>query len=70
MPNVLGVGVSAINLDMALDRITQALEKKEKGYVCVTGRAWRLWRAQTDPEFRQILNRAFLMHARRALPLM
>jgi N-acetylglucosaminyldiphosphoundecaprenol N-acetyl-beta-D-mannosaminyltransferase len=57
--NVLGVGVSAINLDMALARITQAVEKKEKGYVCVTG-VHGVSEAQTDPEFRQILNRAFL----------
>lgn len=57
--NVLGVGVSAINMDQALDRIGQALTKKEKGYVCVTG-VHGVSEAQTDPEFRRILNRAFL----------
>ena len=57
--DVLGVGVSAINLEMALARITQALAKKEKGYVCVTG-VHGVSEAQTDPGFRQILNRAFL----------
>jgi N-acetylglucosaminyldiphosphoundecaprenol N-acetyl-beta-D-mannosaminyltransferase len=57
--NVLGVGVSAINMEMALATITQALEKKEKGYVCVTG-VHGVSEAQADPEFRQILNRAFL----------
>jgi N-acetylglucosaminyldiphosphoundecaprenol N-acetyl-beta-D-mannosaminyltransferase len=57
--NVLGIGVSAINMDMALARISQALEKKEKGYVCVTG-VHGVSEAQTDPGFRQILNRAFL----------
>src|ERR1700683_5112121 len=57
--NVLGVGVSAINLDIALARITQALEKKEKGYVCVTG-VHGVSEAQSDAEFRRILNRAFL----------
>src|SRR5271155_1328281 len=57
--NVLGVGVSAINLEMALDRITPALEKREKGYVCVTG-VHGVSEAQADPEFRKILNRAFL----------
>jgi len=57
--NVLGVGVSAINMDMALAGITQALEKKEKGYVCVTG-VHGVSEAQSDPGFRQILNRAFL----------
>jgi N-acetylglucosaminyldiphosphoundecaprenol N-acetyl-beta-D-mannosaminyltransferase len=57
--NVLGVGVSAINLDMALAGITRALQKKEKGYVCVTG-VHGVSEAQSDPEFRRILNRAFL----------
>jgi N-acetylglucosaminyldiphosphoundecaprenol N-acetyl-beta-D-mannosaminyltransferase len=57
--NVLGVGVSAINLDTALAKITQALQKKEKGYVCVTG-VHGVSEAQKDPQFRQILNRAFL----------
>jgi len=44
---------------MALAGITQALEKKEKGYVCITG-VHGVSEAQSDPEFRQILNRAFL----------
>jgi N-acetylglucosaminyldiphosphoundecaprenol N-acetyl-beta-D-mannosaminyltransferase len=57
--NVLGVGVSAINMDMALARIQQALEKKAKGYVCVTG-VHGVSEAQSDAEFRQILNQAFL----------
>ena len=57
--NVLGVGVSAINLDSALAAITQAIEKKEKGYVCITG-VHGVSEAQSDPVFRQILNRAFL----------
>lgn len=57
--NVLGVGVSALNLDIALAKIKQALEKREKGYVCVTG-VHGVSEAQDNPEFRQILNRAFL----------
>ena len=57
--NVLGIGVSAINLEMALAKITQALEKKQRGYICVTG-VHGISEAQSDPEFRQILNRAFL----------
>ena len=57
--NVLGVGVSAINMDMAMAGIGRALEKKEKGYICITG-VHGVSEAQTDPEFRQILNRAFL----------
>lgn len=57
--NVLGVGVSAINMAEALDRISLALESKQKGYVCVTG-VHGVSEAQSDPEFRRILNRAFL----------
>jgi N-acetylglucosaminyldiphosphoundecaprenol N-acetyl-beta-D-mannosaminyltransferase len=57
--NVLGVGVSAINMNEALARITRALEKKEKGYVCVTG-VHGVSEAQSDPAFRRILNRSFL----------
>jgi N-acetylglucosaminyldiphosphoundecaprenol N-acetyl-beta-D-mannosaminyltransferase len=57
--NVLGVGVSAINMDIALRRIARALELKEKGYVCVTG-VHGVSEAQSDPAFRRILNRAFL----------
>jgi hypothetical protein len=34
--NVLGVGVSAINLDMALAHIARALQTRTKGYICST----------------------------------
>lgn len=57
--NVLGVGVSAINLDSALAAIVRAIETREKGYVCVTG-VHGVSEAQADPAFRQILNHAFL----------
>jgi N-acetylglucosaminyldiphosphoundecaprenol N-acetyl-beta-D-mannosaminyltransferase len=57
--NVLGVGVSAINMDEALTRITAALANREKGYVCVTG-VHGVSEAQRDPGFRAILNGAFL----------
>ena len=57
--NVLGVGVSAINMQLALEAIAEALERKEKGYICVTG-VHGVSEAQTDESFRQILNRAFL----------
>jgi N-acetylglucosaminyldiphosphoundecaprenol N-acetyl-beta-D-mannosaminyltransferase len=57
--NVLGVGVSAINMSEALARVARALENKEKGYVCVTG-VHGVSEAQSDPEFRRILNDAFL----------
>jgi N-acetylglucosaminyldiphosphoundecaprenol N-acetyl-beta-D-mannosaminyltransferase len=57
--NVLGVGVSAINMNGALTRIAAALTKKDKGYVCVTG-VHGVSEAQRDSAFRSILNGAFL----------
>ena len=57
--NVLGVGLSAINLDLAEAVVRQALEQKTRGYVCVTG-VHGVSEAQRDPEFRAILNHAFL----------
>jgi len=57
--NVLGVGLSAINLDTAEAAITQALDSGSKGYICVTG-VHGVSEAQTDPDFRRILNEAFL----------
>jgi N-acetylglucosaminyldiphosphoundecaprenol N-acetyl-beta-D-mannosaminyltransferase len=57
--NVLGVAVSPINMGLALQQISRAIEKKQKGYVCVTG-VHGISEAQSDPGFRQVLNRAFL----------
>jgi len=57
--NVLGVGISAINLDVAVTAVAQALECKAKGYICVTG-VHGISEAQQDPAFRAILNQAFL----------
>jgi N-acetylglucosaminyldiphosphoundecaprenol N-acetyl-beta-D-mannosaminyltransferase len=57
--NVLGVGISAINMDLALKAIAGAVERREKGYICVTG-VHGVSEAQTDDGFREILNRAFL----------
>ena len=57
--NVLGVGVSALNLDLAVSAVAQAIEQRTKGYVCVTG-VHGVSEAQHDPAFRAILNQAFL----------
>jgi N-acetylglucosaminyldiphosphoundecaprenol N-acetyl-beta-D-mannosaminyltransferase len=57
--NVLGVGLSAINLDSATQLVAEALERKDKGYICVTG-VHGVSVAQEDPSFRRILNQAFL----------
>jgi len=56
---VLGVGVSALNLDRAVAEVARALENKTRGYVCVTG-VHGVSEAQKDPSFRAILNHSFL----------
>jgi N-acetylglucosaminyldiphosphoundecaprenol N-acetyl-beta-D-mannosaminyltransferase len=58
--NVLGVGVSAITLEMAVDIIEKWIASREPHYVCVTGfhgimESWR------DKELRRIHNRAGLV---------
>lgn len=53
--NILGVGVSAINMASALARADLALQRGEKGYVCVTG-IHGVMVAQEDSEFKRILN--------------
>ncbi len=57
--NVLGVHVSVLNLDLAERAVMEALENKEKGYVCVTG-VHGVSEAQKDGALREILNGAFL----------
>ncbi len=57
--NVLGVGLSAINLDSALEAIGAALANRTKGYICVTG-VHGVMEAQDDARFRDILNHSFL----------
>src|SRR5208283_4638502 len=57
--NVLGVGISVLNLRTALDAIAAAVRERCKGYVCVTG-VHGVMEAQDDAAFKQILNRAFL----------
>lgn len=57
--NVLGVGISIINLDTAVAAIADAVAARSKGYICVTG-VHGVTEAQDDPAFRHILNGAFL----------
>ena len=56
---VLGVGISALNLDSAKKTILERLKKREKGYICVTG-VHGVIEAQDDSRFRKILNESFL----------
>jgi len=57
--NVLGVGISVLNLRTALDAIAAAVRERRKGYICVTG-VHGVMEAQDDADFKRILNRAFL----------
>ncbi|HZI31587.1 MAG TPA: WecB/TagA/CpsF family glycosyltransferase [Candidatus Binatia bacterium] len=57
--NVLGVGISVLNLRTALDAIAEAVRERRKGYICVTG-VHGVMEAQDDAEFKRILNGAFL----------
>lgn len=57
--NVLGVGISALNLQSALAEIAAAIGGRRKGYICVTG-VHGVMEAQSNESFRNILNNAFL----------
>lgn len=57
--NVLGVGISVLNLPSALEAVGEAINRRAKGYICITG-VHGVTEAQDDPEFRRILNRSFL----------
>ena len=57
--NVLGVGISVLNLQLAVDAIASAVEHRRMGYVCVTG-VHGVTEAQSDSSFRGILNHSFL----------
>ena len=57
--NVLGVGISVLNLPSALDAIAAAVRERRKGYICVTG-VHGVMEAQDDENFKVILNGAFL----------
>ncbi len=58
--NVLGVGVHAITLPMAVELMEASVLERRKGYVCVTG-VHGVMEAHRDPEFRRILDRALLV---------
>lgn len=57
--NVLGVGISVLNLQTALAAIADAIGARRKGYICVTG-VHGVMEAQDDAGFKKILNDAFL----------
>ena len=53
--DVLGVGISAVNMAMARDEITRWIEAREQHYVCVTG-VHGVMESQRDPELLTIHN--------------
>ncbi len=57
--NVLGVGISALNLDSAIVALQRALETGRRGYVCVTG-VHGVMESQSDGELRRIHNQSLL----------
>jgi N-acetylglucosaminyldiphosphoundecaprenol N-acetyl-beta-D-mannosaminyltransferase len=57
--NILGVGVSVLNMEIALSETESLLDREGQGYICVTG-VHGIMEAQTDKQFCDILNRSFL----------
>lgn len=57
--NILGVGVSNLNMPTAIAQTEALLDEGGSGYVCVTG-VHGIIEAQGDDRFREILNRSFL----------
>lgn len=58
--DVLGVGVSAINLPQATGLVVDGAKAGARGYIPVTG-VHGVMEAQRDPEFRKILSEAWLV---------
>jgi len=58
--NILGVGVSAINMEMALSTIEDWIARRESHYVCTTG-VHGVMESQRDEELRHIHNTAGLV---------
>jgi N-acetylglucosaminyldiphosphoundecaprenol N-acetyl-beta-D-mannosaminyltransferase len=57
--DVLGIGVHALDMERAVVAIEQAVAKRARAYVCVTG-MHGVMEAQRDPGLRETLNRAYL----------
>jgi N-acetylglucosaminyldiphosphoundecaprenol N-acetyl-beta-D-mannosaminyltransferase len=57
--NVLGVGVSALSLTEATQRVIATGGQKHCGYICVSG-VHGVSEAHADPKLRTILNQAYL----------
>lgn len=53
--DVLGVGISAVDMSMACDEISRWIDRRERHYVCVTG-VHGVMESQRDPELLAIHN--------------
>src|SRR6187455_2901150 len=53
--DVLGVGISAVSMDMAVDAVTDWVRQGTRTYVCVTG-VHGVMESQRDPALREIHN--------------
>lgn len=58
--SLLGVRISALNMESATEQVLKAAKAGTKGYVCVTG-VHGVIESTKDPELRRILNSAFLV---------
>ena len=54
---VLGIGISAVNMETAVQAIGEWVDKRERHYVCVTG-VHGVMESQHSPELQQIHNEA------------
>jgi len=57
--DVLGVGVSIVNMDDAIRLSESVIRSRDRGYVCVTD-VHGIIEAQSDTAFREILNRSIM----------
>ncbi len=57
--NILGVGISALNVSTAVASVEHFLESNRRGYICVTG-MHGIMEAQKDPDFREVQNKSIL----------
>lgn len=65
--DVLGVSVSAVNMQSSVALVRRWIDTGKPGYVCMTG-VHGVMEAQSDPELRRILNRA-LVNAPDGMPM-
>src|SRR5690242_860292 len=57
--DVLGVGIAALDMNEAIRRCDELIERGGRGYVCVTG-VHGVMEAQSDSRFRRYLNQSFM----------